>query len=314
MTPVGACIGVDIGGTKALGVLLDADGTVLAERRADSPAGSFADLVSVTAALAADLGGADEPLGVGVAGYVDRSGTVRTSPNLPGLVDAPLRDAIAAETGRTVTVDNDANAAAVGEATYGAARGADDVLLVTLGTGIGGGLVLGGRLYRGAFGGAGEIGHFTVDRGGPVCACGAPGHWEAIASGVALGELGRARAGAGRAPALVTRVGGSVAAVTGEVVGEAAAAGDPDAVAIVADYADNVAIGLAGLVAVLDPAVVVIGGGVCALGEVLLVPLRAAYLAHVEGGEHRPEIGIVPASLGPRAGAIGAAVLAREAA
>ncbi|MFM8973436.1 MAG: ROK family protein, partial [Actinomycetota bacterium] len=254
------------------------------------------------------------PVGVGVAGYVDRSGVVRTSPNLPGLVDAPMRDAIAGASGRAVVVDNDANAAAVGEATYGAARGASDVLLVTLGTGIGGGLVLGGRCYRGAHGGAGEIGHFTVDPAGPLCACGAPGHWEALASGTALGRRARERARAGGLSEVVAGAGGDPEAVTGEIVGAAARAGDPDAVAVVAEYADRVAIGLAGLVAVLDPAVVVVGGGVSALGEILLAPLRIAFLRHVEGGERRPPVAIVAAALGPRAGAIGAAVLAREAA
>lgn len=314
MTAAGPTVGIDIGGTKALGVRLAPDGAVLAERRAETPAASFEAIVATAAELADALDDDGSPLGIGVAGYVDRAGVVRTSPNLSGLVDAPLREALAAASGRRVVVDNDANAAAVGEAAFGAATGAGDVLLVTLGTGIGGGLVLGGSLYRGANGGAGEIGHFTVDPSGPMCACGEPGHWEALASGTAFGALGRERALAGSAPGLVARTGGDAGAVTGETVGEAAAAGDADAIAVVVEYAERVAIGLAGLAAILDPATVVIGGGVCALGEILLTPLRAAFLDHVEGGDRRPAVRIVGASLGPRAGAIGAAVLAREAA
>jgi glucokinase len=215
-------------------------------------------------------------------------------------------------TGRRVVVDNDANVATLAEATYGAARDTRHALLVTLGTGIGGGLLLDGDMYRGAHNFGGEIGHFTIDVDGPMCACGERGHWEAIASGTALGRMARELVAQGGGAGIVAAAGGDRSAVTGIHVGTAAAHGDGDALALLAQYADNVALGLAGLANVLDPERIVVAGGLVELGPLLFGPLQDAFRRHVEAAEYRPPIAIVPAELGERAGAVGAAVLARS--
>jgi glucokinase len=308
----GTTVGLDIGGTKVLGVLLDADGTVLGEERRLSPHAGVEALVDTTAAIVADLAPPGIPVGVGAAGLVNHDGHVLYSPNLPTIRDAPLQEALIAATAHPLIVDNDANVAARGEVAYGAARGVQHALLVTLGTGIGGGLLLDGRLYRGAHGFGAEIGHFTVERGGPVCACGELGHWEAIASGTALGRMARELVTAGGGARILAAAGGAIDDITGMHVKDAALEGDADADDVLARYADNVALGLAGLANVLDPELIVIGGGLVELGPPLFDPLRAAFARHVEGAAYRPNIPIVPAQLGERAGAVGAAVLARE--
>jgi glucokinase len=305
-------IGLDIGGTKVLGVVLGDDGTVLREERLASPHTGLDALVATGASIVSQLDAAGAPIGVGAAGLVDRAGVLRYAPNLPNVREAPLRDALAQATGHAIVVDNDASVATLGEATYGAAVGLRHVVLVTLGTGIGGGLLLDGRMYRGANNFGAEFGHFTVDRDGPLCACGERGHWESIASGTALGRLARELVAKGGGAALVAAAGGDPAAVTGTHVGIAAGQGDPDARALLVQYADNVALGLAGLANILDPECVVIAGGLVELGPLLFGPLREAFGRHVEGVDYRPPIAIVPAQLGERAGAVGAAVLARS--
>jgi glucokinase len=303
-------IGLDIGGTKVLGVRLDATGTIEEELRQASPHAGVDALVATSSAIVAELRTDEEPVGVGVAGLVDRTGYVRYSPNLPYVRNAALREALATVIGHRVGVDNDASVAALGEVTYGAARGVRHALLVTLGTGIGGGMLLDGRMYRGAHNFGAEFGHFTVDRDGPMCACGERGHWEAIASGTALGRMARELVAAGGGNGIVAAAAGSP--VTGHHVGVAAGNGDGDALALLAEYADNVALGLAGLANILDPERVVISGGVVELGPLLFGPLVDAFARHLEGSAYRPQIQIVPAELGERAGAVGAAVLARE--
>ncbi len=186
--------------------------------------------------------------------------------------------------------------------------------MVTLGTGIGGGLIVDGRIYRGANGFAAEFGHVTVERGGPICACGELGHWEAIASGNALGRMARDLVTSGRGATILAAAGGDLTAVSGEEVATAAAEGDIDAQKLLAHYADNIALGLANLANILDPERIVISGGVVEMGPLLFDPLRAAFRARLEGTQYRPEIPILPAVFGERAGAVGAALLARTAA
>ncbi len=305
-------IGLDIGGTKVLGVLLADDGTVLREERLASPHAGLDALVATGASIVNRLAAAGAPIGVGAAGLVDRTGVVRYAPNLPNIREAPLRDALAAATGHSVAVDNDAAVATLGEVTYGAAVGRRHVLLVTLGTGIGGGLLLDGRMYRGAHNFGAEIGHFTVDPDGPVCACGERGHWESIASGTALGRMARELVATVGGEALVAAAGGDPSAVTGTHVGVAAARGDADARSLLVEYAESVALGLSGLANILDPECIVIAGGLVELGPLLFGPVREAFGRHVEGVDYRPPVAIVPAQLGERAGAVGAAVLARS--
>ena len=182
------------------------------------------------------------------------------------------------------------------------------MLLVTLGTGVGGGVVTRGEVLRGAHGFGAEIGHFQVDPDGPLCACGQRGHWEAVASGTALGVMGRARAAAGGAPSVLAVAGGDADAVEGVHVGDAAQAGAPDAVELVAEYALQVAVGLVGLANILDPELIVVSGGLVELGDVLLAPLRAAFAGRIEGVRYRPAVPIVAAELADDAGLVGAAV------
>ncbi len=307
-----ATIGLDIGGTKVLGVLLADDGTVLREERLASPHTGLDALVATGASIVTQLDATDASIGVGAAGLVDKDGTVRYAPNLPNVRGARLRDALAHATGHVVVVDNDAAVATLGEVTYGAAVGRRDLLLVTLGTGIGGGFLFDGRMYRGAHNFGAEIGHFTVDPGGPLCACGERGHWESIASGTALGRMARELVAKGGGSALVAAAGGDPGAVTGTHVGTAAAQGDADARSLLVQYAENVALGLAGLANILDPECIVIAGGLVELGPLLFGPLREAFGRHIEGVDYRPSVAIVPALLGERAGAVGAAVLARS--
>ena len=184
--------------------------------------------------------------------------------------------------------------------------------MLTLGTGIGGGLVVDGQLVVGAHGFAGEVGHMVVDPSGPPCPCGQRGCWERFASGSGLGRLGREAAQAGRAPSLVELAGGDPEAVRGEHVTRAAAAGRPDALAVMESFAWWLGLGLANLVNLLDPEVVVVGGGLVEAGECLLGPTRRALSRLVQAGHLRPEVPVLPARLGERAGAVGAALLARR--
>jgi len=313
--------GIDVGGTKILARVLDPDDRrrSVCEVRADTPRGAEAitgALVGVVRELQVQLrrGGRGDlaAVGLGIAGLVDRGGVLRFAPNLPGVVGYGAGDPLRAATGLPVAVDNDANCATVAEHRIGAGRGSDDVVLVTLGTGIGGGMIVGGALQRGAAGFAGEPGHMVVDPNGPPCPCGRRGCWERYASGSGLGRLARDAADAGRARAVVALAGGDPEDVRGEHVTRAAADGDPEALAVLRDFAWWVALGVSNLENLLDPEVVVIGGGLAEAGELLLAPTRDAYATLVLGYEHRPPVRIVGAALGKDAGAIGAGLLALD--
>jgi glucokinase len=305
--------GVDLGGTNLRAAIVDGDGRIVGDQRTHTPkgldeiVGGIAQMVRELAAACPDA----RAVGIGAAGMIDFDGVIHYAPNVPAFLGTPLRALVADATDRPVILDNDANVAALAELTHGAGQGLDSFLLVTLGTGIGGGIVTGGAVFRGAHGFGAEVGHFQVDPNGPRCACGERGHWEALASGRALGVLGRARAAAGDAPTLLARVNGDVDAITGVVVGDAAQAGEQDAIVIIRDYAQQVAVGLVGLANILDPGVVLISGGLVELGGVLLDPLREWFAGHIEGAQYRDPVEIVPAALGEEAGVVGAAVLAR---
>jgi glucokinase len=311
-------VGVDIGGTKCLGVVLDSHGVVIAEHRVPTPR-TGVELVAAVGGLVGVLHGMAEipasPVGVGAPGLVDRHGALRFAPNLPGIVELSLQASLRAGplAAHDVLVGNDATCATWAESTLGAAAGASDVLLATIGTGIGGGVMLGGRLVGGSHGFAGEIGHMVVDPTGPRCPCGQQGCWERYASGSGLGWMAREAANAGMARRVVELAGGDPEAVRGEHVTVAAGEGDDEARAVMARFAWWLALGLANLSAVLDPEVIVLGGGMIEAGSVLLDPAREAFAALLEGGPHRPTVALVAARLGERAGAIGAALLARGA-
>lgn len=310
-------IGVDIGGTKVAAGVVDDDGTVLARIRRETPSHSPADIEAVVADVVGELRASYADVvavGVGAAGWVaaDRA-TVVYAPNLAWR-DEPLRDRLAERVDLPVVVENDANAAAWAEHRFGAAREVSDFVLVTAGTGIGTGIVVGGALYRGGYGMAGEAGHLTIVRDGLPCGCGQRGCWEQYASGNALVRLARERVAAEpiRAKVLLALADGDAAAVTGSQVTEAAENGDPIALECFAAVGRFLGEGLANLAALFDPAVFVVGGGVADAGELLLAPARAAYAARLPGGAHRPHAPIRLAELGNEAGLVGAADLARS--
>ena len=289
--------GLDLGGTKCLGVAWR-DGQVLAQQRAatdtDGPGDVIELLVDVTNQLRAAAGAA-HAVGVGAPGLVTSEGVLARAPNLPGVHDLALRRRLEEEVGLPVVVENDAAAAAWGEFSTGAAASAHSMLAVTLGTGVGGGIVLDGPLVRGVNGFAAEIGHMIVREDGRPCVCGKRGCWEAYASGSALGRLARERLG-----------------VSGEQATTAALRGDAEALVLLGEYAGEVALGLGNLIEILDPEVVVISGGLVEVGDVLLAPVRSALPEFVYSWAHRPPTPVVGAQLGERAGAIGAALLAAE--
>jgi glucokinase len=306
-------VGIDIGGTKIAALRISPEGEVEARHVISSPAtDQTAALPAIETAAAAVIDDGVTAIGVGMAGLVDaRSGVLLWTPNLVWR-NLPLSEGLGARFGLPVTVDNDATAAAWAESRLGASRGYDDSLFVGVGTGIGGGIVAGGRLLRGAHGFAGEIGHIIVEPGGPLCGCGNRGCWEQVASGLAIARAGR-RAVNDEPGSMIARLAdGDPDRVTGSLVTEAAREGDAVAVAILTSVARRLGEGIAGLVNVLDPEVVVVGGGVGEAEDLLLGPLREAYLAAVEGADVRPDVPIVPARLGNDAGAIGAALLTLE--
>ena len=314
-------VGVDVGGTKVLAVAIDtaAPDQILAECRAPTPS-DVSDLVEVIAGVAqkvmAGLGDAGHgpagAVGVGLAGIVDTDGVLRLAPNLSGARDLSLREPLVDVLGVEVTIDNDANCATWAEVLAGAGRGAGDALLVTLGTGIGGGLVIGGQLHHGAHGFAGEPGHMVVDPAGPVCPCGRRGCWERYASGSGLGRLGRRAAEDGTAAGLLARTRGDLDAIDGELVASAARDGDEGALAVMREFSGWLALGLANLVDLLDPALVLIGGGVADVADLFLDSTRDAFAEQVLGSAERTVTRIEVATLGSRAGAIGAALLAGD--
>ncbi len=322
-------IGVDVGGTKVVAGLIDANGDVAADQVAQTPHRStdpsvvedviVAGVNALVAAAQAD--GIDPdidytrlPIGVGAAGWVDSDrATIRFAPHL-NWRDEPLAQRLQGRLGTRVTIENDANAAAWAEYRYGAAQGESRVVMLTLGTGIGGGMVFDGAIERGRHGMAGEFGHMTVVPGGRRCECGNWGCWEQYASGPALRrEAAKALHGGGpdAAPmrAAMRAEGG---AVTGQMITALAAVGDPVAIEVMTAVGNWLGSGLANLVAALDPGLIVIGGGVSVAGELLLAPTRQALASSLSGRGHRPIPPVVGASLGPSAGMVGAADLARR--
>ena len=321
-TAAGVTYGIDIGGTKVLGVALSPSDGIVADARVATPRGTrnivgshVAEAVArVVADLDEKLGATDLlPVGVGAPGMVDRQGRLCFAPNLPQAQGVDWNELIGDRLpGRTVLIENDANFAVLAEHRIGAARGYDHVVMVTLGTGIGGGLVVDGRVQVGAAGFAGEIGHMVVDPAGPPCPCGRRGCWERFASGAGLGVLAREAALAGRLGEVVRLAGGDAESVRGEDVSAAAAAGDPAAQQVIREVGGWIGFGLANLAALLDPACFVLGGGVVEAGDLLIESARTAYAELVEGGDRRPAAVIAPAAFGERAGAVGGALAVRR--
>jgi glucokinase len=309
-------IGVDIGGTKVAAGVVDDDGRVLARTRRPTPSTSPEDVEGVIAACVAELrtGHDVAAVGIGAAGFIDHhAGAVLFAPNLAWR-DEPLRDAVAARTGLPVVLDNDANAAAWAEYRFGAGRGEDHLVVVTVGTGIGGGLVTGGQLYRGRWGIAAEFGHMQVSQSGRRCGCGQHGCWEQYCSGRALlheaREIADVQPGYGRR--LLELGGGRPEGIEAPEVTAAAREGDPAALDCFDEIGTWLGQGLADLAALLDPGAFVVGGGVADAGELLLGPARRVFAERLTGTRSRPQAEIRLAELGNEAGLVGAADLARS--
>lgn len=313
-------IGIDIGGTKVAGGVVDEAGVIVHRTRRDTPHRSTSPavventIVEAVDDLLARVNHDDVvAVGIGAAGFVavDRA-TVVFAPHLSWR-NEPLRDALAARIAFPVTVDNDANAAAWAEAVYGAARGESHVVMITLGTGIGGALIIDHQVQRGRNGIAGEFGHMQIVPNGIRCECGNRGCWEQYASGNALVREASAmmHAGSPMVADLLAKLDGDPAGLTGPFITEAAHGGDAMARELLADIGEWLGIGLANLAAAFDPGLFVIGGGVSAAGEMLIGPAREAFRRQLTGRGYRPEARIVRAVLGGDAGLIGAAELAR---
>ncbi|MCE1177442.1 MAG: ROK family glucokinase [Micrococcales bacterium] len=317
----GLAIGIDIGGTKVAGGLVDADGAVLCRARRDTPHRSKSPdvveslIVDVVRELREQAGGREiVGVGIGAAGFVaaDRA-TIVFAPHLSWRHE-PLRDGLASRIDLPVCIDNDANAAVWGEWRFGAGRGESHLMLVNLGTGIGGGLMINGEVIRGRYGIAGEFGHMQVVPGGQRCECGNRGCWEQYASGNALVREARSlmTANSPMATDLLDRVDGDPAGLTGPLITEAAQDGDQTAVELLAEIGQWLGVGIANLAAAFDPGVFVIGGGVSAAGDLLLGPARETFGRQLTGRGYRPKAEIRAAELGNEAGLVGAADLARR--
>ena len=310
-------IGVDVGGTKVAAGVVDPEGKIVEKVKRLTPAASPAMTEQVIVEVVTELRDRYpvDSVGIGAAGFVDETrSTVLFAPNLAWR-DEPVKKQVEDRLGCAVLVENDANAAAWAEARFGAARGHDDVLLIAVGTGIGAGLMLSGRLYRGRWGVAGEPGHYRVVPDGRLCGCGNRGCWEQYVSGNAL--VAEAREFARRSPGAAVRLlqlsGGSAEGIDGPIVTRAALEGDAVALRCFEIIGHWLGTGLADLAAILDPGCFVIGGGVSEAGDLLIGPARAAFRAGLTGGANRPLAELRTARLGADAGLIGAADLARNA-
>lgn len=305
-------IGVDVGGTKVLSIRASTT-EILDREQVASDAENPAILDQIEGSIETLLDRSPvKPvaIGVGMAGFIGLDGIARSAPNTGGLIGVDVPGRLHGRFGIPVRVENDANCVAI--ATRDRVANDTDVLVaVTLGTGIGGGIIIGGELFRGANGFAGEPGHMVIDPSGPVCPCGQRGCWERFASGSGLGWLARRAAGAGLADSLV-RHAGSVEAIKGEDVSDLAATGDESAQKVFDEFAFHVALGVANLIFLFDPQTVVIGGGLASLGDQLLDPIHRALANHFPSATKDRDIKIIMAPGGPDAGAWGAALLARK--
>ena len=305
-------IGVDVGGTKTAALRVNEEGHVLARVTVSTPAENEEATIEGMIEAAREIMTPDVgAIGISAAGLVDVDGVLRFAPNLSWR-DADLIGRVGRELGLPVTADNDNTAAVWGEFRCGAGRGRRNLLLVGVGIGIGGGIVADGRLFRGAHGFAAEIGHIIVEPGGPRCGCGNLGCWEQVASGTTITRAGRAAVTRHPHSTLAELVSGDAERVTGELVTTAARRGDPAAMGILVEVGHRLGEGIAGLVNVLDPELVIVGGGASEAGDLLLEPARAACSGAIIALDWRPEVPLVAAELGNDAGAIGAALLTLE--
>jgi glucokinase len=309
-------LSIDIGGTKMLGALITPDGAILRKVNVLTQAAEGPDAVIGRLTLLIDgfLGNSSgaAALSLAVAGPIDlKKGIITESPNLPGWQDVPLRSIIRDKYDLPVFLLNDAQSAALGENCFGAGIEVENLIFLTVSTGIGGGIIINNRLYTGASGSAGEIGHMVIDPGGPLCNCGNRGHYEAMASGTALAREAVKRLKEGAQSVLQESTGGSYGEITAKTVAEAAFSGDAFALDVISQTARYLGIGLANLVNIFNPELIIIGGGLSNLGTMLLEPAVEEIQAR---SFHLPAsvVRVVTARLGADAGILGAAVFAHD--
>jgi len=311
-------LGVDLGGTKILTAVINEQGKMLSRDHSITPAAKGQDAVIQSildsAGHALDQAGVTAPdisaVGVGAPGLSNpETGILFTSPNLPGWQNVPLRDIIEKALGRQTFLINDANAAALGELYFGAAKGSRNFIYITISTGIGGGIVINGKLYTGASGIAAEIGHMTVDDEGPPCTCGNKGCWETLASGTALAREAKQRLAQGVKTSILEHAGGDTKKVTAEVIHQAALAGDSLARELISKTGYYIGVGLASLLNIFNPELIIIGGGLSNIGDMLLQPAYkvAEERAFTKAWE---AVRFVPPQLGRNSGVLGAAAYA----
>jgi glucokinase len=307
-------IGIDIGGTKIAGALVSESGEIIAEDRAATPAGDKDAIIEIVVDMIQKLRVGHEVAAAGVAapGFIDADqSTVYYAPNI-SFRNEPVRDRLLAKLDIDITIDNDANAAGWAEFRFGAGRGVQDMTMLTIGTGVGGAIVTHGRLFRGGFGAGAEIGHLRVVPDGLPCGCGQRGCIEQYASGRALLRIANSIADAGGVGKSLadarTDNGGEL---TGTIVGRLIEERDAGALIALQELGKWIGQACASLSAVLDPQLFVIGGGVAAAGELLLDPVREAYLQHLPARGYHPEPQFAIAELVNNAGVVGAADLAR---
>ena len=309
-------IGIDIGGTKIAGALVDAEGQIVLEERVPSPAGDPEAMVDAVVGLIERLSAKHEVIGAGVAaaGFIDADqSTIIYAPNISWR-NEPFKAKLEAKLSIPVIIENDANAAGWAEYKYGAGRGYKHMIMLTIGTGVGGAVITDSRMLRGGFGIAGELGHIRVVPDGLLCGCGQHGCLESYASGSALLRAAKELAASGDPEgARLREIEAEAGKLTGLEVYQAILEGDAGALRILGDLGSWLGQAIGSLVAVLDPEVVVIGGGVSAAGDLLLNPIREAYLAHLPARGYRPELKITAAEFVNDAGVVGAADLVRVA-
>lgn len=309
-------IGIDIGGTKIAGALVDAEGKIVLEERVPSPAGDPEAMVEAVVGLIERLSANHEVIGAGVAaaGFIDADqSTIIYAPNISWR-NEPFKAKLEAKLDIPVIIENDANAAGWAEYRYGAGRGYKHMVMLTIGTGVGGAVITDSHMLRGGFGIAGELGHLRVVPDGLLCGCGQHGCLESYASGSALLRAAKELAASGDpAGARLREIEAEAGQMTGMEVYKAILEHDAGALRILGELGSWLGQAIGSLVAVLDPEVVVIGGGVSAAGDLLLDPIREAYLAHLPARGYRPELKITAAEFVNDAGVVGAADLVRVA-
>ncbi len=309
----GYAVGVDVGGTRIAVGLVERKGRLVKEVRSLTPKGGPFSVVDAVIDLVAQVAEGVHPseiagVGVGLPAQIDfLKQSIEFCTNLP-LAGVDVRSLVMSRAKHEVTIDNDGNAAAIGEYRFGAAKGVRDFLMLTLGTGVGGGLFLGGAPYRGSRGLGGEVGHMVLDLGGPPCPCGGKGHIESYLGRFALAAAGRAEAATSRGRAIRDKAGGNAEAVTTEHVIQAALDGDAAATAILDGAGKILGEALVGLVNLLNPRLVVLGGGTSEMYPPLVE--RAAEVMMEQALAGRKDVQVVPAELGNEAGVLGAAALA----